>query len=48
MQNIKKTTVLETYSTKQPVLRKEKPLSSCQFDGDELESTQHFVFFYKY
>ena len=45
MQNIKKTTVLETYSARQPVLRKGKPLSSCQFDGDDLESTQHFAIF---
>ncbi|WP_281323280.1 GNAT family N-acetyltransferase [Flavobacterium aestivum] len=45
MQNIKKITALETYSVRQPVLRKGKPLSSCQFDGDELKSTQHFGFF---
>jgi GNAT superfamily N-acetyltransferase len=45
MQNIKKITALDTYSVRQPVLRKGKPLSSCQFDDDELESTQHFGFF---
>lgn len=31
-----------TYSVRQPVLRAEKPIESCQFEGDELESTAHF------
>jgi GNAT superfamily N-acetyltransferase len=45
MQNIRKITALETYSVRQAVLRKGKPLSTCQFDGDDLESTLHFGFF---
>jgi GNAT superfamily N-acetyltransferase len=45
MQNIRKITALETYSVRQAVLRKGKPLSTCLFDGDDLESTLHFGFF---
>jgi hypothetical protein len=44
-QNIRKITALETYSVRQAVLRKRKPLSSCLFDGDDLESTFHFGYF---
>jgi GNAT superfamily N-acetyltransferase len=45
MQNIRKITALKTYSVRHAVLRKGKPLSSCQFDGDDLETTLHFGFF---
>lgn len=31
-----------TFAVRQPVLRPGKPLSSCVFDGDDLESTVHF------
>jgi predicted GNAT family N-acyltransferase len=39
---IKKIAATETYSVRLPVLRKGKPIESCHFDGDDLESTQHF------
>ncbi|MCI4441888.1 MAG: GNAT family N-acetyltransferase [Lentimicrobium sp.] len=39
---IKKISSAETFSVRHPVLRKGKPLESCHFDGDNLETTQHF------
>lgn len=39
---IKKIAAAETYSVRLPVLRKGKPIESCRFDGDDLETTQHF------
>lgn len=39
---IKKITATETYSVRLPVLRKGKPIESCHFEGDDLETTQHF------
>lgn len=39
---IKKTSSVETFSVRHPVLRKGKPLESCHFEGDDLETTQHF------
>lgn len=39
---IKKIATTETYSVRLPVLRKGKPIESCRFDGDDLESTLHF------
>lgn len=35
----------ETYTVRQPVLRKGKPIGSCVFEGDDLESTHHFGLF---
>jgi len=35
----------ETYSVRQPVLRKNKAVESCIFEGDDLESTHHFGLF---
>ncbi|SHM47420.1 GNAT family N-acetyltransferase [Flavobacterium chilense] len=35
----------ETYAVRQPVLRKGKPVESCIFEGDDLESTHHFGLF---
>lgn len=32
----------ETYPVRQPVLRPDKPLESCIFDGDDAETTVHF------
>jgi GNAT superfamily N-acetyltransferase len=32
----------ETYLVRQPVLREGKPIESCFFDGDDLETTVHF------
>lgn len=37
----------ETLDLRNSVLRKGKPLSSCYFEGDNLESTKHFGLFYK-
>ncbi|MGO4906128.1 GNAT family N-acetyltransferase [Flavobacterium sp. W20_MBD1_R3] len=42
MKNIKQITALETFSIRHPVLRAEKPIESCHFDGDTLETTFHF------
>ena len=42
MKNIKKITALETFPVRHPVLRAEKPIESCNFDGDTLETTVHF------
>ena len=39
---IKKIAAKETYSVRLPVLRKGKPIESCQFDGDNLATTQHY------
>lgn len=36
----------ETYSVRQPVLRAGKPIESCLFDGDDLETTVHFGLYY--
>jgi predicted GNAT family N-acyltransferase len=45
MKNIKKITATETYLVRQPVLRAGKPIESCHFDGDDLETTIHFGLF---
>ncbi len=42
MKNIKKIATLETFLVRHPVLRAEKPIESCRFDGDTLETTIHF------
>lgn len=39
---IKKILPLETFSVRHPVLRKGKPIESCHFEGDDLETTKHF------
>jgi predicted GNAT family N-acyltransferase len=31
-----------TFAVRQPVLREGKPVESCHFDGDDLETTSHF------
>lgn len=36
---IKKIAALETYSVRPPAIRKGKPIESCRFDGDDLETT---------
>jgi GNAT superfamily N-acetyltransferase len=38
---IKKISAPEAYSVRHPVLREGKPLESCIFEGDELNSTIH-------
>lgn len=39
---IKQISYKETYPVRQIVLRPNRPLETCFFDGDELESTIHF------
>lgn len=36
---------LETYAVRHPVLRDGKPIDSCHFEGDALDSTKHFGYF---
>ncbi|HLF52147.1 GNAT family N-acetyltransferase [Flavobacterium sp.] len=45
MQNIREIPSIETFSVRHPVLRAGKPIESCHFDGDDLETTRHFGFF---
>jgi len=35
----------ETYAVRQPVLRAGKPIESCIFEGDDLDTTHHFGLF---
>ena len=39
---IKKISSLETYPVRHEVLRKGKPIETCQFKGDDDENTTHF------
>ena len=45
MQNIKKISATETFLVRHPVLRAGKPIESCHFDGDDLETLLILVFF---
>lgn len=45
MKEIKKINSRDTFLVRQPILREEKPIESCQFDGDDLETTTHFGLF---
>ncbi|TDD78689.1 GNAT family N-acetyltransferase [Flavobacterium caseinilyticum] len=45
MQNIKQIAALDTFIVRHPVLRSEKPIESCHFEGDTLETTVHFGLF---
>jgi len=45
MEIIREITALETFSVRHPVLRAGKPVESCHFDGDNLDSTKHFGWF---
>lgn len=38
---IKHISAIETYNVRQPVLRNGKPIESCVFDGDNLDTTFH-------
>ncbi|MDO7138978.1 MULTISPECIES: GNAT family N-acetyltransferase [Algibacter] len=40
--NVKQIQAVDTYTVRHPVLRKGKPIESCIFDGDDLETTLHF------
>jgi ribosomal protein S18 acetylase RimI-like enzyme len=42
MQIVKKITAKDTYFVRNQVLRKGKPLTSCFFEGDNLQTTSHF------
>lgn len=42
---LKEITALETYSVRHPVLREGKPMESCHFEGDDLQSTIHLGLF---
>ena len=45
MNIIKEIPSKETYIVRQPVLRNGKPIESCIFEGDDLETTHHFGLF---
>jgi GNAT superfamily N-acetyltransferase len=45
MIKIEKIPTKQTYSIRQEVLRKGKPIETCYFDGDNLASTNHFGIF---
>lgn len=45
MQNIREIASLDTYTVRHPILRKGKPISTCQFEGDDLTTTFHFGYF---
>ena len=42
---VKKITALETYTVRQEVLRKGKPIETCHFIGDDATTTTHFGLF---
>lgn len=42
---IKKISAIETYPVRHPVLREGKPIESCVFEGDDLETTFHLGIF---
>lgn len=45
MKKIIEIAALDTFSVRHPVLRSDKPVESCHFDGDELSTTKHFGLF---
>ncbi|MBF4518594.1 GNAT family N-acetyltransferase [Flavobacterium sp. ANB] len=45
MNLIKEIPSKETYIVRQPVLRNGKPIESCIFEGDDLDTTHHFGLF---
>lgn len=45
MQIIREISALETFSVRLPVLRPGKPIGTCHFEGDNLETTKHFGYF---
>lgn len=47
MKNIREIAATETFSVRHPVLRQGKPIESCRFDGDDLETTHHFGIFHE-
>lgn len=45
MHSIQKIASTETYPVRHIVLRAGKPIESCRFQGDELETTNHFGYY---
>ncbi|MBP6556820.1 MAG: GNAT family N-acetyltransferase [Flavobacterium sp.] len=45
MIDIRKISAQESFIVRHPVLRNGKPIESCYFEGDELDTTQHFGLF---
>ncbi|RZJ33667.1 MAG: GNAT family N-acetyltransferase [Flavobacterium sp.] len=45
MELIKEISASATYAVRHPVLRPGKPIDSCHFEGDDLQSTHHFGLF---
>lgn len=45
MHSIQKIASTETYPVRHIVLRAGKPIESCQFQGDELKTTNHFGYY---
>lgn len=45
MIDIRKISAQECFIVRHPVLRNGKPIESCYFEGDELNTTQHFGLF---
>lgn len=45
MTNIKEITEFETFSIRQAVLRRGKPVETCHFEGDNLPTTFHFGYY---
>jgi len=44
---IKKINAIDTYPVRQEVLRKGKPIETCEFKGDDDENTMHFGLYQK-
>lgn len=45
MKEIRKISSIDTFLVRHPILREGKPIESCQFDGDDFETTTHFGLF---
>jgi len=45
MIQISEISTLETFIVRHPVLRPGKPIETCHFDGDDLNTTKHFGLF---
>ncbi len=44
--HIREIPAIETYTVRHPVLRKNRPVEDCKFDGDNLKNTFHLGLFY--
>jgi predicted GNAT family N-acyltransferase len=45
MKEIRKISSRDTFLVRHPILRAGKPMESCQFDGDDIDTTAHFGLF---